>query len=350
MRVFDYAKASQKLLTNEIVGMISAIYEFKGKQDLYIASKPDVLLAMQENAKVQSTGASNRIEGIITTEERLKAICREYAEPKTRGEKEIAGYREVLNLVHESYDYMPPRSNIILQMHRDLYQYSGADFGGKFKNVDNIIEEIDRDGKRKVRFNPTPAYQTPAAIEQLADEYIEKISKSEIDPLILIPMFVLDFLCIHPFNDGNGRMSRLLTLLLLYRSGFIVGKYISLEMIIEKTKDSYYDTLQESSFNWHEDENDYLPFVRYTLGIILSAYRDFSQRVELMNDPSLSKPERIRKLFDNTLSKMSKKMIVEKYPDISQVTIEKTLANLLKEGYIIKIGVGKSTTYIKNSN
>jgi Fic family protein len=349
MREFDYKTLSQKLLTNDIVNMIAVIHEYKGKQDLYIEAKPDVLAVMLEIAKIQSAEASNRIEGIVTTKERLKAICAEKAQPRNRSEREIAGYREVLSLVHESYDYLLPRPNILLQMHRDLYQYSESSFGGRFKNTDNVIEEVGADGKSKVRFVPVPAFETPEAIERLTAEYINAINKGEVDPLILIPSFILDFLCVHPFNDGNGRMSRLLTLLLLYRSGYIVGKYISLEMIIEKTKDSYYDVLQESSENWHEGTNEYLPFVRYTLGIILNAYKEFANRIELMQDTSLSKPERIKKLFDNTLGKLSKQMIAEKCPDISTTTIEQTLGNLLKADYIVKVGSGRSTAYIKKA-
>ena len=349
MREFDYKAASEKLLVNEIVNMLAAIHEYKGKQELYIEAKPDVLATMLEIAKIQSTGASNRIEGIITTEERLKALCTEKAEPRNRSEREIAGYREVLSLVHENYDFMPPRSAILLQMHRDLYQFSGSSFGGKFKNTDNVIEERDADGKNRVRFRPVTAFETPDAMDRLTTEYIDVINKGEVDPLILIPMFILDFLCVHPFSDGNGRMSRLLTLLLLYRAGYIVGKYISLEMIIEKTKVTYYDVLQESSENWHEGKNDYLPFVRYTLGVILNACREFSSRIELMQDTSLSKPARIKRLFDNTLSKLSKRMVAEKCPDISIMTIEHTLGILLKEGYIIKVGSGKNTAYIKKN-
>jgi Fic family protein len=349
MREFDYKTLPQKLLTNDIVNMIAAIHEYKGKQDFYIKAKPDALAVMLEIAKIQSTEASNRIEGIVTTKERLKAICTEKVQPRNRPEREIAGYREVLALVHESYDYMPPRPNILLQMHRNLYQYSQSGLGGNFKNTDNVIEEAGADGKSKVRFVPIPAFETPDAIERLTTEYINAVNKGEIDPLILIPSFILDFLCIHPFNDGNGRMSRLLTLLLLYRSGYIVGKYISLEMIIEKTKDSYYDVLRESSENWHESSNDYLPFVRYTLGIILNAYTEFASRIELMQDASLSKPARIKRLFDNTLGIMSKQTIAEKCPDISTTTIEQTLGDLLKAGYIVKLGSGRSTAYIKKT-
>ena len=350
MRIFDYTSIPAELLTHELMNLVSAIHEHKGKQELFIEAKPDVLQVMLEMAKIQSTGASNRIEGIYTSDERLEALVKAKVEPRNRSEQEIAGYREVLSLIHDSYDYMTPRTNVILQLHRDLYQFNPASFGGRFKNADNVIAEIDSTGQQRVRFQPLSAFETPDAVERLTNTFVEAVRTEKVDPLLLIPMFILDFLCIHPFNDGNGRMSRLLTLLLLYRSGYIVGKYISIEMIIERTKETYYEVLQESSAGWHEGENAYLPFVKYYLEVMLSAYKDFSARVELMQDRSLSKPDRIRRLFANSLQKLSKNMILEKFPDISTSTVEMTLAALVKEGYIIKVGAGKNTAYIRNTD
>lgn len=350
MRTFDYQNIPNELLHYELMNLVSAIHEYKGKQDLYAEAKPDVLNSMLMVAKVQSTGASNRIEGIHTSDERLQALVNEKAEPRNRSEQEIAGYREVLALIHESYDFIVPRTSIILQLHRDLYQFTPSSMGGRFKNADNVIAETDAQGVSKIRFTPVSAFETPEAVDRLTTTFIDAIQAEKYDALLLIPMFILDFLCIHPFNDGNGRMSRLLTLLLLYRSGYIVGKYISLEMLIEKTKDTYYDVLQASSQGWHDAQNTYFPFVKYYLEIILSAYKEFSMRVELMLNRSLSKPERIRALFDTTLQKLSKKMISEKFPDISISTIEITLSSLLKEGYIIKVGAGKNTAYIRNTD
>ena len=350
MRIFDYSIIPAELMNHELMNLVSAIHEYRGKQELFIEAKPDVLQAMLEIAKIQSTGASNRIEGIYTSEERLAALVKSKAEPRNRSEQEIAGYREVLSMIHDSYDYMVPRTNVILQLHRDLYQFSPASYGGSFKNSDNVIAEIDSSGQSRVRFQPLSAFETPDAVERLTNTFVEAIRTEKYDPLLLVPLFILDFLCIHPFNDGNGRMSRLLTLLLLYRSGYIVGKYISVEMIIEKTKETYYEVLQESSAGWYEGKNAYLPFVKYYLEVILSAYKEFSARVQLMQDRSLSKPERIRRLFANTLQKLSKGMILEKCPDISASTVEATLAALVKEGYIIKIGAGKTTTYIRNTD
>lgn len=348
MREFDYTTVPNELMNHELMNLVSAIHEYKGKQELFIEAKPDVLEAMLEIAIIQSTGASNRIEGIHTSDDRLDALVKFKAEPRNRSEREIAGYREVLSTIHESYDYVVPGTNVILQLHRDLYQFSPVSNGGRFKNSDNIITETDSSGHSKVRFQPLSAFETPEAVDRLTSTFIEAINTEKYDPLLLIPMFVLDFLCIHPFNDGNGRMSRLLTLLLLYRSGYIVGKYISIEMIIEKTKETYYEMLLESSRGWYEGKNDYCPFVKYYLEVILSAYKEFSSRVELMQNRSLSKPERIRVLFDNTLQKLSKRMILEKCPDISTSTVEITLASLLKEGYILKTGAGKNTAYIRN--
>ena len=348
MRKFDYSVIPNELYCSDIMNLVAAIHEYKGKQELFIEAKPDILNVMLEIAKIQSTGASNRIEGIYTSDERLDAIVKHKAEPKNRSESEIAGYREVLSLIHENYDFMTPRTNVILQMHRDLYQFNPSSFGGSFKNTDNVITETDSMGNNKVRFKPLSAFETPDAVERLTNTFIDTVNTEKHDPLILISMFILDFLCIHPFNDGNGRMSRLLTLLLLYRSGYIAGKYISIEMIIEKTKETYYEVLQECSQQWHEGENCCLPFVKYYLEVILSAYKEFSSRVEHLQNQNLSKPQRVKLLFDNTLKRMSKREILEKCPDISTSTVEVALSNLLKHGYIIKTGSGKNTAYIRN--
>lgn len=348
MKSFDYANTAPKLFTTAVVNLIAAIHESKGKQDLLIDATPDILSSLLDIAKIQSTKASNKIEGIITTEARLKEIVQQKATPRSRSEKEIAGYRDVLATIHENYDYMTPRANVILQLHRDLYAYSPSSIGGTYKNADNIIQETDAQGNKKVRFQPLSSFETPEAMKRLCDAFIEEVNRGEIDPLLLIPMFVLDFLCIHPFNDGNGRMSRLLTLLLLYRSGYIVGKYISIEMLIEKTKDTYYDVLQQSSIGWQETENDYLPFIEYYLGIVLNAYREFSSRVELLTTKGLSKTNRVRTIIENKVGKITKKEIMELCPDISQTTVEKALSDLVKQGIILKIGGGRYTQYVFN--
>ena len=348
MREFDFKASAAKLLTNDIVNMLGYIHEYKGQQNLFIEAKADVLSHLLEIAKIQSTEASNRIEGIYTSDDRIQALVKEKSAPRNRNENEIAGYRDVLATIHENYDYIPPRANVILQLHRDLYQYSGIGIGGHFKNTDNVIEEELEDGTKRVRFRPATAFETPAMIENLCNQFLREVDRGEVDPLLLIPMFVLDFLSIHPFNDGNGRMSRLLTLLLLYRSGYIVGKYISIEMLIEKTKDTYYDALQASSIGWHDGTNDYMPFVSYTLGIIKNAYKTFSERVEHLTTKGISKPERVRQFIENRLGRVSKKDIMDACPDISATTIEKALGDLVKNGTIIKIGNGRGTGYVYN--
>lgn len=347
MRIFDYSNIDKQLFDREIVRLLSLIHEYKGKQSLYIEANPDVLNKMFEIAKIQSTDSSNAIEGIRTSDKRLKDLVEKKAKPRNRDEEEIAGYRYVLELVHESYEHIPLSSNHILQLHRDLYTYRAVEDGGKFKNVDNVIEEENDQGEKFIRFRPASAAFTPDMIRQLCETFSKTIDAKESDPLLLIAAFIFDFLSIHPFRDGNGRMSRLLTLLLMYRSGYIVGKYISLEMHIERTKEAYYDALLQSSEGWHEGENDYRPFVKYFLSVILAAYKDFSERVEILVDQSISKADRVKLVFDTKLGKFSKSDIHILNPDISPKTIEKALKDLVEQGYIEKIGVGRSTTYAK---
>jgi Fic family protein len=347
MKVFNYKDIPQTLFTPEIVALLSSIHEHKGKQELYIEAHADVLTALTEIAKIQSTGASNAIEGIYTTDKRLEELVRDKSAPRNRSEQEIAGYRDVLSTIHESYDYIYPRPNVILQLHKQLYSFSKSAIGGSYKNSDNFIAETDAEGNQSVRFRPVPAFLTASAMDDMCVAFIESLEKSEYDPLLLIPMFVLDFLCIHPFNDGNGRMSRLLTLLLFYRAGYIVGKYISVEKLIEGSKDTYYEALRDSSGGWHENKNDYAPFVRYYLGVTEKAYNEFEERVEYLSNKGLSKPARIKAFIDRKIGKVSKKEILEACPGISKVTAERTLTALVKNGYLVKIGGGRSTAYGK---
>ena len=347
MRKYEFQNEWQKLLVPDIVALLTQIHEFKGEQNLFIEANSDTLTQLVEVAKIQSTEASNKIEGIYTSDDRLKKIVLNKTTPRTRNEQEIAGYRDVLATIHESYEYIPLRPTMILQPHRDLYKFSGMSIGGNYKNSDNVIAETDSAGNRFVRFQPVPAWEAPEAIDFACKAYDEAV-QSGADPLLLIPMFILDFLCIHPFNDGNGRMSRLLTLLLLYRSGYIVGKYISIEKVIEQSKETYYETLQQSSAGWHENQNDYTPFVRYMLGVIVAAYRDFSSRVQVLVTSGMSKPDRIREVIKGTLGKITKAEIMEKCPDISQITVQRTLIELQKKGEIIKLGGGRYTSYTWN--
>lgn len=348
MRTYNYKDKWEQFLTPEIVLMLTQIHEFKGKQNLFIKSNTYPLAGLAEIAKIQSIESSNKIEGIYTSDERIKKLALSKTNPKNRAEEEIAGYRDILNTIHTNYDEIPIKPNIILQLHRDLYKFNTATYGGRYKNVDNVIAEEDTEGNKFVRFKPIDAWEVPKNIENLCAAYNEAIALETINPLLAISMFVLDFLCIHPFNDGNGRMSRLLTLLLLYRSGFIVGKYISIEKMIETTKDRYYDALQKSSFGWHGNENDYAPFVKYMLSVILAAYREFASRVRIMVESKMSKPERVAKIIEDTLGKVTKQELLKKCPDISETTVQRALADLLKKHKIIKISGGRYTSYIWN--
>lgn len=348
MKPLNYKAEYHKLLTPEIVSYLAQIHEQKAQQSMLADTQREALSDLLEMAKIQSTEASNRIEGIITTDDRLKKLVMNKTTPKSRSEREIAGYRDVLNTVHENYAYIPVKPSVILQLHRDLYRYSSLPIGGSFKNADNVITEELPDGTKRVRFEPLPAWETPDAVDALCAALQEALAEPELDPLLLIPMFILDFLCIHPFNDGNGRMSRLLTLLLLYRAGYFVGKYISIERLIADSKDDYYEALQKSSAGWHEGENDYLPFVRYMLGMVTAACREFAARADSLLSKGLSKPERVRQLIRDTVGRVTKKEIMERCPDVSQKTVERALAELLKSGEILKISGGRYTSYTLN--
>ena len=347
MKTFDYSKLNFNLDT-EILGYVAQIREYKGRQQLFISQKKEKLEKLVEIAKIQSTESSNKIEGIVSTNTRIKQLVQDKTTPKNRDEKEIIGYRDVLNIIHENFEYIPITPSYILQLHKYLYQYSNPDFGGKFKNTQNYIVANLPDGTSKVLFEPLNPIETPIAIEQLCKSFNRAISLGEIEPLLLIINFIKDFLCIHPFNDGNGRMSRLLTTLLLYRSGFVVCKYISLEKKIEKTKDSYYDVLEESSENWHEGTNDNTAFIKYILGIILSAYRDFDDRLNLIED-KISAYEMVERIAKNQIGKFKKSDIQEYCPTLARQTIEKALKQLCDEGKIEKHGQASKTFYTRKT-
>ncbi len=348
MRDYSYKEKWVKLFTPEIIKKLTLINEFKGEQRLFIEAHKDELKELVELAKIQSTEASNKIEGIYTADDRLKNLVQEKTTPRNRDESEIAGYRDVLNTIHESYEYIPINANYILQLHRNLYKFIGNVDGGKFKTGDNIIRETGEKGNEKVRFRPVPAWETPESIDRLCEAFRD--AKEEVDPLILSSMFILDFLCIHPFNDGNGRMSRLLTLLLSYQSGFIVGKYISIEKIIEQSKETYYEALQDSSVKWHENKNDYKPFVNYMLGVVINAYKEFESRVKLLTNPNYSKADRIREIIKEHIGTITKSELLDMNPDISDTTVQRTLAELLKNNDILKIGGGRYTKYVWNGD
>ena len=346
MRVFDYTKLLKLDLTADIHKLIAGIYEYKGKQELYVANKADVLEKMLEVAKIQSTKSSNAIEGIITTDSRLNELMNKKAEPKNRDEEEIYAYRAVLDIIHESYDYIEFNKNNILTLHNRLYSFSNVSYRGKFKQTDNRILEIDADGEKKVRFQPVSSFETERYIEALIKAYKESLM-AQVPPLLLIPVVILDFLCVHPFADGNGRMSRLLTLLLLYKFDFLIGRYISLEMLIEESKDAYYTALFASSANWHNGTNDELPFIKYMLSVVFKAYRDCDERFLLITERNLSSAEKVMEVFKNTLEPLSKADLLKLCPNISQRTVERALKELQEKGLIQLIGKGRASRYIK---
>lgn len=347
MRHFNYEKLRENLWDGKIVSLVAQIREHKGKESLYLNQKPIVLERLVEIAKIQSTDSSNKIEGIGTSNARMKQLVGEKTAPLNRDEQEIAGYRDVLKTIHENYENIPLKSSVVLQLHRDLLAYSDKTFGGKFKNTQNYISELYANGSSRVRFTPFAPFETPPAIETICNNYREALANQVVDPLILIPIFIGDFLCIHPFNDGNGRISRLLTTLLLYQSGFMVGKFISIEQKIEKTKELYYDTLGEISKGWHEGENDYTPFIKYILGIILACYRDLESRLTSVT-PKETSYEIVRAAVSNTLGKFTKGQILELCPTIGSSSVEAALKRLTEEGFILREGSGRSTTYVRS--
>lgn len=350
LRKFDLREEYNSVISNNnIINLISKIHEYKGKESFLLDLKQNILETLINVAKIQSASASNKIEGIYTTDKRLVEIVNQKLEPKNRNEEEIAGYRDVLSLIHESYRYIDITPNTILQLHRDLYKYTGYSYGGKFKNSQNYIEEENDKGEKNIRFMPLSPVETPFAIDDLCKKYNELVNNESCDLLILIPIFIIDFVSIHPFNDGNGRMSRLLTLLLLYKENYMVGKYISIEKIIEETKDSYYDSLKKSSVKWHDNKNDYSYFVEYYLGIILNAYKEFDYRINIVKNKKITSYDKIIDIFKDNIIPIDKSFIMNKCPNLSETTIERTLSKLLKEGKIIKISGGRYTKYKWNN-
>lgn len=347
MRNFDYSQLASCSWNNEIIGLVAQIHEYKGRQELYLKQKPAELDRLIEIAKVQSTESSNEIEGIRTTNTRLQQLVRDKTTPRNRDEEEIMGYRDVLNTIHENFEYIPITPNYILQLHRDLYQYSHKSIGGTFKNTQNYISATDSDGREFVLFTPLAPYETPAAMNAICENYNRMTATQELDVLLLIPVFIHDFLCIHPFNDGNGRMSRLLTTLLLYRSGYVIGRYISLESKIAKNKNLYYDALEQCQKGWAENEEDHTPFIKYLLQIILAAYRDFEDRV-LLVDEKLPAIETVRRAVYNKIGKFTKSEVMELCPTLSKASVENAIRQLTLQGLLIKHGTGRSTFYTRS--
>lgn len=346
MRDFNYSKIKEQKWDSDVLSLIAAIYKYAGKQELYLKQRPDELEKLVEIAKIQSTESSNAIEGIVTTNTRIRQLVKEKTTPKNRDEEEIAGYRDVLNIIHESFDAVPITKNYILQLHKILYSHMNNPIAGQTKTVQNYISATYPDGHTEVLFTPLAPFETSEAFERICEEYNRVIGNLEIEPLIAIPVFIHDFLCIHPFNDGNGRMSRLLTTLLLYKSGFYVGRYISLEAKIAKNEDLYYESLGKTQDGWYEGEEDVVPFIKYLLGTILAAYKDFEERFEIIEE-KLPALEIVRKATKNKIGKFSKQDIRDLCPSLSISSVEGSLRTLVKEGELMKGGSGKATYYVR---
>lgn len=346
MRTFNYSAIRDQKWDSEILGLIAAIYKEAGKQELYLKQRPEELEKLVEIAKIQSTEASNAIEGIVTTSTRIRQLVEEKTAPRNRDEQEIAGYRDVLSVIHESFDVIPITQNYILQLHKMLYSHMNNSAAGRTKTVQNYISAAYPDGHTETLFTPLSPFETPEALDRICEEYNRVIGNMELEPLIAIPVFIHDFLCIHPFNDGNGRMSRLLTTLLMYQNGFYVGKYISIESKIAKDKDLYYSALAGSQTGWHEGTENVVPFIKYILGTILAAYKDFEDRMSLI-ETKLPALEMVRRASKNKIGRFTKQDIRELCPPLSDSSIEGAFRKLTALGELKKEGKGKSTCYFR---
>lgn len=346
MRSFNYSAFKEQKWDSDILGLIAAIYKEAGKQEQYLKQRPREMEKLVEIAKIQSTEASNAIEGIVTTNTRIKQLVEEKTTPRNRDEQEIAGYRDVLNVIHESFDAIPITQNYILQIHKMLYSHMNNPLASRTKSMQNYISAAYPDGQTEILFTPLAPYETSEALDRICEEYNRVIGNLEVEPLIIIPIFIHDFLCIHPFNDGNGRMSRLLTTLLLYQNGFYIGKYISLEAKISKNKDLYYSALSQSQTGWHEGKEDALPFIKYILGTILASYKDFEERTSLVQE-KLPALEMVRMASKSKIGRFNKQDIRELCPTLSDSSIEGALRKLVAAGELKKEGKGKSTCYLR---
>lgn len=346
MRSFNYSAFKEQKWDSGILGLIAAIYKEAGKQEQYLKQRPQEMEKLVEMAKIQSTEASNAIEGIVTTNTRIKQLVEEKTTPRNRDEQEIAGYRDVLNVIHESFDAIPITQNYILQLHKMLYSHMNNPLAGRTKSVQNYISAAYPDGHTEILFTSLAPNETSEAFDRICEEYNRVIGNLEVEPLIIIPIFIHDFLCIHPFNDDNGRMSRLLTTLLLYQNGFYIGKYISLEAKISKNKDLYYSAMSQSQTGWHEGKEDALPFIKYILGTILASYKDFEERISLVQE-KLPALEMVRMASKSKIGRFNKQDIRELCPTLSDSSIEGALRKLVAAGELKKEGKGKSTCYFR---
>lgn len=347
MRKFDYTFLNNGLLPTKLINLTSNIVELKTMAKMRKDDYSAIFTELEGIAKVQSVKSSNAIEGIVTSDERIAAIVNQKSEPINHNEAEIAGYRDALNEIHMNYNDMDFCKRDILRLHEMMMSYAGYEFGGSYKTDDNVILEVDSDGYRRVCFRPTPAKDTSMAMEQLELAYIEARDDANINQLLLVPCVILDFLCIHPFRDGNGRMSRLLTLLLLYKNGFDSGKYVSFEEQINNYKAYYYESLRQSSSGWETNENTYFPFIENFLSTLYMCYKELDKRFAVVNGKRVTKKARVEATVLNSLTAISKMEICKILPDVSPTTVEKVLSDMVKSGSIKRIGASRSSRYIK---
>ena len=347
MKKFDYSFLNNGLLPAKLITLTSSIASLKTMAGIRKEEYAKVFTELEAVAKVQSVKSSNAIEGIVTSDERIVAIVNRDSAPLNHTEGEIAGYRDALNAVHLYHDTMDFRQKDILSLHETMMQIAGYEYGGEYKTNDNYIIEEDKNGTRRIRFRPTPADEVEEAMEQLELAYMEARNDANINQLLLIPCVILDFLCIHPFRDGNGRMSRLLSLLLLYKNGYDAGKYVSFEEQINNYKAYYYEALQQSSAGWHENENSYVPFMENFLSMLYMCYKELDKRFAVVNGKKITKTARIEATVLNSLVPISKADICGILPDISSTTVEAVLSKMVKAGQIKKIGQSRMTRYIR---
>jgi Fic family protein len=334
------------LLPPPLIQTIRQIGENKGRQDLFRLQAPEKLENLRRVALIQSVESSNRIEGVTAPSDRIEALIREKTTPQNRSEGEIAGYRDVLATIHASAPDITFNERVVLQFHRDLMKY-GTIPGGVWKPVQNEIEEVRPDGARFIRFRPTEPHLTPDAMQALHQAFRQNLKDGRHEPLILIALYVLDFLCIHPFTDGNGRMARLLTVLALYHQGYEIGRYISLERLIEQTKESYYDTLYRGSQGWHENSHDPLPWIEYWLGTILAAYREFESRIGQLSTGHGSKTDIVVTAIERMLGSFSISELEAVCPSVSRDWIKAVLEQLKREGRLEVSGRGRGARWRK---
>ncbi len=333
-------------ITHELIRMIGRLREYKGQQSLYRKQAPEVLENLRLVSLVQSTESSSRLEQVTAPQDRFRQLMAEKVKPQNRSEAEIAGYRDVLSTIHQSANEIPLSVSVIKQFHRDLMRYTDRP-GGTWKNTNNPIVDKHPDGSERVRFEPVAPFKVDETMNHLVKRLILELSRGEYDPLILIPLFILDFTCIHPFTDGNGRTSRLLTTLLLYHQGYDVAKYISVEKIVEKTKESYYETLERSSLSWHEADHDAIPFVSYTLSTFLAAYDEFEKRANISVTARGAKTEMIINSVEGFKGNFSVSDIQEACPLVSIDLIRRTLKELRKNGVLVNISRGRYAKWRK---